>query len=548
MAVSKKIERKADQIAEIKKCGSDPIYFIKKYVKISHPTRGPISFETYPYQEECVKSFLTHRMIICNKSRQLGLSTVSAAYALWLALFRRDKNVIILATRLETAKLFLEKVKGMFDTLPEWLIMPRLRSVSVREMKFTNNSKIKALPCTENAARGEAVSLLIVDEAAHIEVFDEIWTGLQPTLSTGGDVILISSPKGVGNQFYNIFQRAIDNGEDKVGSNGFFGIKLPWTVHPEHDQAWFEEQCAALLDSPRAIAQELLCSFEASGFSFLDKESLIWMQNTIASVISRFGPNLEMNIWKYPEFGHKYIVSADVARGDAEDFSAAYVLDATTDEMVAEYKGRIQPDKFGEFLFDVGMKYNTAFIVNELNSPGLVTSYKLRDMKYKHLYYEKLFNGNLEPNYLPQEIENLTPGFNTTVKSRPVILGKLEAAIRNKKFENKSDRLVGEFKTFIVDNEKPKAQKNAHDDLIMALAIGVNFLEFSNKKVETGFEMAMLKAMSRDSKSMKDLKNPSWGVPGKDLPMRQSWGGQAGKRMTPQESVDVYKSFDWLLR
>jgi len=543
---SRKIERKADQIAEIKKCGTDPIYFIKKYVKISHPTRGPISFQTYPYQEECVKKFQKHRMIICNKSRQLGLSTVSAAYALWLAIFRRDKNIIILATRLETAKLFLEKIKGMFDSLPEWLVMPNLKTMSVREMKFSNNSKIKALPCTENAARGEAVSLLIVDEAAHIETFDEIWTGLQPTLSTGGDVILISSPKGIGNQFYNIFQRASDKGEDTEGSNGFYPIRLPWTVHPEHDQAWFEEQCAALLQSPRAIAQELLCSFEASGFSFLDKESLTWMTTTITSTIGRYGPKLEMNIWKYAEPGHKYIVSADVARGDAEDYSAAYVLDATTDEMVAEYMGRIQPDKFGEFLVDVAKKYNEAFIVHEMNSPGLVTSYKLRDLKYNNVYYEKLFKGDLNPVYSPQEIEQETCGFTTTVKTRPMILGKLEAAIRNKQIACKSERLLAEFKTFIVDHEKPKAQKNCHDDLIMALAIGINFLEFASKKVENGMEMAMILGISRNSRDLNNLKSPSFGVKGADMPMRSSW--QLGGKRTPQENVSIYQSFDWLLR
>lgn len=550
MAKPKNIERKAEQIAEIKRCGTDPIYFIKKYVKISHPTRGPIPFSTYPYQEDCVAEFLKHRMIICNKSRQLGLSTVSAAYSLWLALFRRDKNIIILATRLETAKLFLEKIKQMFDTLPEWLVIPRLNTISVKEMKFSNNSKIKALPCTENAARGEAVSLLVVDEAAHIEDFDEIWTGLQPTLSTGGDVILISSPKGVGNQFYNIWQGAMDKGAGNEGSNGFFAIELPWTVHPEHDQAWFEKQCAALLNNPRAIAQELLCSFESSGFSFLEKESLVWLSETIETPVGRYGTEANMLIWQYPEPTYKYIVSADVARGDADDYSAAHVICIQTEEVVAEYKGRIQPDRFAEFLVDVAKKYNEAFIIHELNQPGLVTSYKLKDLKYKNVYYEKLFpdNKTFTPNFLPEQIENLIPGFTTTVKSRPEIMGKLEAAIRNKKIKLRSVRLRDEFKTFIVtDSGKPTAQKNCNDDLIMALAIGLNFIELGNRvQTDNGLHLAMLKAMSKDSKDMSSLKTPSWAMPGKDLPMRGNWHNP--QRATPQETMDIYKSFDWLLR
>lgn len=545
---SKKLERKKEQVDEIRRCGSDPTYFIKTYVKISHPVKGPIPFHTYAYQDECVENFKTHKMIICNKSRQLGLSTVSAAYSLWLALFRRNKNIIILATRLDTAKLFLEKIKVMFESLPEWLVIPDLLTVSVKEMRFSNSSIIKALPCTENAARGEAISLLVVDEAAHIEDFDEIWTGLQPTLSTGGDVILISSPKGVGNQFYNIWQKAIDKGEGEEGTNGFFAINLPWTVHPEHDQAWFDQQCAALQGNPRAIAQELLCSFEASGHSFLDTDTMKDLSSKIQSTIGRYGPNLDMFIWDYAKPGHKYIVCADVARGDADDYSAMHVLDATTDEQVAEYKGRIQPDRFAEFLVEIAKKYNNAFIVHELNAPGLVTSYKLKELKYPNIYYEKLFQNSLEPVYRQEDIAELIPGFTTTVKTRPIIMGKIEAALRNKKINVKSERLIDEFRTFTVDNNKPKAQKNCHDDLVMALAIGINFLEYAQKVSadSSALTLAMLTSISRNSRDMRNLKNPGFGVQGRDLPMRSSWANS--NRMTPEENVEMYRSFDWLLR
>lgn len=555
MAKSKKLERKADQIAEIKKCGIDPIYFIKTYVKISHPTRGPIAFETYPFQEDCVRDFLNHRRIICNKSRQLGLSTVSAAYALWLALFRRNKNIIILATRLDTAKLFLEKVKGMFESLPEWLVMPELITLSVREMKFSNKSIIKALPCTENAARGEAISLLVVDEAAHIEEFDQVWMGLSPTLSTGGDVILISSPNGVGNQFYNIWQKATDN-PGQEGSNGFYGLFLPYHVHPEHDQKWFDEQCASLQGSPRAIAQELLASFEASGHSYLDSDTLNRIAGKIETPIARFGANLDMVIWKYAAENHRYILSGDVARGDADDYSAFHVIDATQEEVVAEYRGRMQPDRFAEFMVEVAMKYNDAFIVHEMNAAGLTTSYKLKELKYKHLYYEKLFTNDLFKVFTPIEIGELIPGFTTSVKTRPIMLSKLEAALRNNRLKCKSDRLVNEFRTFVVDNNKPKAQKNCHDDLVMALAIGVNFMEYvwNNAPKEENYAWAMLAGMSRTSSTLAELQRKhqrnsvgGWGIAGNDMPSKSGWA-TTQKPANKDENADFHRSFDWLLK
>lgn len=155
---------KSIQQQEIIKCGTDAKYFIKNYVKIPHPTKGLLPFKTFPYQDECVESFQQHRFIIVNKSRQLGLSTVSAAYSLWMAIFQREKNILVIATRFDTAKLFLKKVRTMYDHLPKWLVMPQVTAESVKYLEFSNGSKIKAESTSESAGRGEAISVLVVDE------------------------------------------------------------------------------------------------------------------------------------------------------------------------------------------------------------------------------------------------------------------------------------------------------------------------------------------------------------------------------------------------
>ena len=102
---------KQRQIKEIVRCGKDPVYFLNKYVKIQHPTQGLIPFNTYPFQDECIKDFMGHRFNVILKSRQLGISTLSAAYAAWLALFYKDKNVLVIATKLSVAMNFIKKVK-----------------------------------------------------------------------------------------------------------------------------------------------------------------------------------------------------------------------------------------------------------------------------------------------------------------------------------------------------------------------------------------------------------------------------------------------------
>jgi intein/homing endonuclease len=246
---------KKEQTEEIYKCGTDVKYFTNKYVKISHPKKGLVKFHTFPYQEDCLEAFQKHRYVIVNKSRQLGLSTASAAYALWLALFQREKNILVVATKLDTAQNFIRKVRTALDHLPDWLVMPKLTEDTKKSLSFSNGSKIKAIPTSADAGRSESLSLMIIDEAAHIEGVSDLWLGLQPTLSNGGSVIFISTPNGAQGLFYDLWIGA------KQGENGFHSIELPWHVHPERDEKWFQRERKALLQAKgeMGVAQELLC-------------------------------------------------------------------------------------------------------------------------------------------------------------------------------------------------------------------------------------------------------------------------------------------------
>ena len=78
---------KAKQVQEIIKCGKNPNYFFNNYVKIQHPVKGLIKFDTFEFQDDCVDVFNDERFSIVLKSRQLGLSTLVAAYSVWMAIF-----------------------------------------------------------------------------------------------------------------------------------------------------------------------------------------------------------------------------------------------------------------------------------------------------------------------------------------------------------------------------------------------------------------------------------------------------------------------------
>ena len=263
--MQEKLLTKQQQVNEIIRCGKDPAYFIRKYAKIQHPLKGTIPFDLYDFQEDCLNDFQNNRFNIVLKSRQLGLSTISAAYATWLAIFYKDKNVLVIATKLATAQNFIKKVHVMLQSLPTWLLMPKFEP-SKQQISFSNGSQVKAVPTSEDAGRSESLSLLIVDECAFIRDFDTIWTGLYPTLTTGGNAILISSPNGVGGLYYRLWVEA------EAGTNEFNPIRLPWTVHPEHDEAWFIKETRNL--PKRKVSQEYLCDFITSGDTFLQSEDL----------------------------------------------------------------------------------------------------------------------------------------------------------------------------------------------------------------------------------------------------------------------------------
>ena len=102
---------KKEVMAEIIRCGKDPVYFCNSYAKISHPLKGLIPFDMYDFQEDALKEFTQYRFNVILKARQLGISTSVAAYVCWMMLFHRDKNVLVVATKLGTATNLVKKIK-----------------------------------------------------------------------------------------------------------------------------------------------------------------------------------------------------------------------------------------------------------------------------------------------------------------------------------------------------------------------------------------------------------------------------------------------------
>lgn len=496
---------------EYVKCAQNPAYFMKKYCMIQHPIRGKIPFTLYDFQEKAVDEFEKHRFNVILKARQLGISTITAGYSLWMMTFHSDKNILVIATKQDVAKNLVTKVRVMHANLPTWLKQHCVEDNKLN-LRYKNGSQIKAVSSGPEAARSEALSLLVLDEAAFIDKIDEIWTAAQQTLTTGGQCIALSTPNGVGNWFHKTWVDA------EEGTGLFNFIKLHWTVHPDRDQEWRDEQDSLL--GIQSAAQECDCDFITSGTSVIDGVILENCKSTtVKDPMERRGVDSNIWIWEPANYTKDYVVCADVGRGDSRDYSAFHVIDIERVEQVAEYKGKIGTKDFGNMLVSISTEYNDALLIVENNNIGWATIQQVIDRDYPNLFYTSKdlqyidVQHQINNRYRSQE-KNMVAGFSTTSRSRPLIIAKLEEYFRDESVIVHSSRLVDELFTFIYNNNRAEAMNGYNDDLVMSFAIGLWVRDTALRLRTEGIELTkktLTKMMDIDGLyTPQDNKNDSW--------------------------------------
>lgn len=464
------------------KCAKDPAYFMKKYCYIQHPTRGRILFNLYPFQEGVLHLFRDNQNIITLKSRQLGISTLASGYSLWLMLFHKDKNVLALATTQATARNLVSKTIFMYDNLPNWLRLQYTERNKL-SLRLKNGSKITAKSSNSDAARSEAVSLLLIDEAAFIDNIEETFTAAQQTLATGGQCMALSTPNGIGNWFHKTWEKA------EGGENSFVPVRLPWTVHPERDQSWRDKQDADL--GPRMAGQECDCDFLSSGDSVIEPEILSFYEQTYTiDPVERRGVDGNLWIWESPDYLKSYMVVADVARGDSTDYSTFHIFDIENCTQVGEYKGKLSPKDFGNVLVGVASEYNDALLVIENANIGWATIEQVITREYKNLYYSSRSDSETVESYMKKyERDLLVPGFTMSLRTRPLVIAKLTEYIRDRSVTIKSKRLITELRVFVWKNGKAQAQHGYNDDLVMAMATALYVRDTAVRMRQQGMDL-----------------------------------------------------------
>jgi hypothetical protein len=338
---NQEVEFTYEQLQELKKCANDPVYFIKTYVRIVHPTKGTVKFRLFDYQEDMIRAFHDHRYNIVLSARQTGKSTVSAAFLLWYAIFNFDKTVLIASRANDHAMEMIQRIRFAYEHLPHWL-KPGVQEDGWNKhtVGFDNGSRIMSTATSENAGRGFSISLLYLDEFAFVapNIQDEFWTSISPTLATGGSCIMTSTPNGDMDIFAEIWRGANIPSSDPnavVGHNGFYATRVHWDQPPGRDEKFKEEQIAKL--GERKWQQEYECIFLSSEALLI---SSIFLANQ-APIIEKIKPINVVNdvvFFKEVEQGKTYLVGVDPATGTGEDYSVITMYEFPTLIQVAEYR------------------------------------------------------------------------------------------------------------------------------------------------------------------------------------------------------------------
>lgn len=360
----------AEMILDIDKCKKDILYFAENYFFILNLDEGRQKIKLYPAQRRVLKKMSKDRFFCLLASRQIGKSTLMTIYILWLALFQDDQKILLVANKEATAIEIFQRVRMAYEMIPNWLKSPVDGEYGKTSMVLANGSKISISTTTGTAARGQAISLLILDEVAFIEphLVNEFWASVFPIVSSSkkAKVFMCSTANGTGNLFHKIYTEA-EKGESNWGCD-----KILWNEVPGRDEAWANDIKKGLAFK-EMWSQEFECNFINNGTSSLDQELYDkYLKNCEEpKIILKDGC---YNIWEEPNPDKIYVAGVDTAEGIGKDFSCIKILDITDLQEIKEvaeyYNNKISVSEFSNVVYEIMCHWGKPLVCIERNNQG----------------------------------------------------------------------------------------------------------------------------------------------------------------------------------
>lgn len=475
-----------EQVEELIKCRDDIIYFISNYVKIVDLDKGLVLFEPFEYQKDMIRIMEENRYSIHMLPRQFGKSTIVAAYLLHHILFTDRAEVAILANKADQSREILGRLQLMYEELP-WFMQPGVAVWNKGDIKLGNGSKAFCAATTGGSIRGRSISLLYLDEMAHIQNDVAFFTSVYPTITSGKNtkVIITSTPNGM-NLFYKIWTDA------KLGRNGFKCKQVHWSEHPRRTEEWKEEQLKTM--SERQFNQEFLLEFLGSTNTLISGTKLQHLNFTEPTFLD---DERLFSVHENSVEGDSYVVTVDVAEGVGGDYSVISVFNVTEKPYrhIAVFRSNeILPLALADMVFKIATEYNNAIVIVESNNSGVIVGQSLWfDFEYENLLTTKIERGENQE-YGGKRMEY---GVRTTKRTKMLGCTQLKGLIETNTLLVQNFETISELTTFIRKGSSYEAERGKNDDIVMTLVLFAWFTSqaYFTEMTETNVRQVVIDAL-----------------------------------------------------
>jgi phage terminase large subunit-like protein len=464
--VGEDIEWTESRVSEYIKCSQDPIYFIETYMKIINVDEGLVNFKLYDYQKEMVNSMANNRMSIIATARQAGKSTTTCGFILWYIIFNKEKTVALLANKGDTAREILGRVQLAYQYLPKWL-QQGIVEWNKGNIELENKSRVLAGSTSSDNIRGYTINMLFIDEAAFIEGWDEFFTSVFPTISSGKStkIVLVSTPNGL-NHFHKLWAESTSN----PPRNDYNPIKVMWYDVPGRDEEWRNAVLRGMSNDQDRFNQEYCVEFLGSSNTLIGGQAL-------KDLVHRDPIYQHDGLYKYfePQRDHLYACIVDVSQGKGLDYSAFSIIDVTSmpyQQVVAFRNNLLAPADYAKLLYATLKAYNNCVVLVELNDWGhTVSSILWEEYEYEGVLFTE--NAGRAGKRICSGFggKSVDMGVRTTSPVKNAGCSLLKLLIEQRQLMVHDYNTIGELATFSLKGKQYQAESGHHDDLVMGLVL-----------------------------------------------------------------------------
>ena len=466
-----------DTERELTKIFADPMEFLK-YVRIQEPGELALKYELWPHLVKFYRDLEFLKLIILDKSKQIGISWAIAARALWKIYTIPAFNILEFSSGQTEAQKLLSKSKIIYHNLPDWMKVKIIEPDSSEQFGFGKmRSVIRALPSTEKAGIGETAGWVIHDEAEFHDFFE---VNLGHTLATVADdpsrqltIVSTVDKTKPDSYFKRLYKGAEGSGFPEAGSNSFHALFFPYNVRPNRDEAFLEEQrrineatpWVVEANYPRTV-QESLSPLSAQ--SCFNKERLdkLWELSIEPEIRQGF-----IYILCPPRVGTQYVAGVDVGEGVGLDYSCLSIIgkQGLSSEVVAViYTNTLATDLFAYEIVELCKSYYKPLLAIENNSLGVAVTNKVVELGYTNLFSSEA-EEKRKRNIPITGKEKV--GWTTGEKNKQLALIELVSSIDNGSLITRFKPQIKELMEQQWAQGKPVPTGKTHGDTVISLMI-----------------------------------------------------------------------------